>query len=201
VTQHWDQVYGSKAPDAVSWYQEQPQVSRRLVHAALAGVTTPSVVDVGAGASHLVDALLEDGVRDLTLVDLSEEALALVRARVGSRAAFVVHDVVTWDPGRTFAVWHDRAVFHFLTAEPDQQAYVRLATRAVAPGGAVVLGAFATDGPESCSGLPTARHSAQGLAALFSGGFVLEHSEREEHHTPWGAVQPFTWVLLRRLPD
>jgi SAM-dependent methyltransferase len=182
----------------VSWYQREPAVSLRLVDR-----TPGSVVDVGAGASTLVDALLDAGRTDLTLVDLSAEALDVTRARLGTRAeavTFVVGDVLAWSPGRTFDVWHDRAVFHFLTDAEDQHRYVQSATRAVAPGGALVMGTFAPDGPTHCSGLETARHDAGSLEALFSDGFRPEHAESETHLTPWDAEQHFTWVLLRRAP-
>lgn len=196
---HWDGVYGSKAVTDVSWYQPRPATSLRLVAAAAAGRRGP-VVDVGAGASTLVDELLADGWDDLTLLDVSAAALDVVRSRLGAAPGvrFVASDVRSWSPGRTFRVWHDRAVFHFLTDAAEQAAYADLARRGVAPGGAVVLATFAADGPEQCSGLPTARYEAADLAAVFADGFDLEHAEREEHRTPWDSVQSFTWVVLRR---
>lgn len=193
---HWEGVYGSKQADEVSWFQRDPEVSLRL----LAGVAG-SVVDVGAGASVLVDRLLAAGRTDVTLLDLSGAALAVTRDRLGDAAGgvtFVAADVVGWDPGRTFDAWHDRAVFHFLTDPGRQAAYVATAARLVAPGGAVVLGTFAADGPTQCSGLPTARHEPDDLAVLFADGFDLEHAEHETHRTPWDAEQRFTWVVLRR---
>jgi SAM-dependent methyltransferase len=193
---HWDEVYASKAPDEVSWFQPQPSVSIRLLEQAAS--PGAGVVDVGAGASLLADALLERGWSDLTLLDVSAHALSVTRARLGDAVSYVVADLLTWDPPRTYDAWHDRAVFHFLVDEPDRLAYAGLAARAVAPGGAVVLGSFASDGPEQCSGLPTVRLPVPELAALFAPAFALEHAEREEHVTPAGAVQPFSWVVLRR---
>jgi Methyltransferase domain. len=217
AAEHWDTVYGTKATDEVSWFQRQPTTSQRL----LTSVSSPSgaVIDVGAGASTLVDTLLDAGWSDVTALDVSAKALALVRDRVSDRVdrvsdrvseqahdlprerpgstSFVVADVLSWQPERTYDAWHDRAVFHFLVRPEQRDQYVATASRAVRSGGVVVLGTFAADGPTQCSGLPTARYDADGLAAVFEPGFSLEHSEREEHVTPGGAVQPFTWVVLR----
>ena len=190
---HWDGVYLAKAPEEVSWFQREPEVSLRL----LAGLPVGSLVDVGAGASLLGDRLVDRGW-DVTLLDVSGEALAVVRRRLGERASYLVADVLSWQPDRRYDVWHDRAVFHFLTEEADRARYSATAARAVAPGGALVLGVFASDGPESCSGLPTTRWSADALATALGDDWRLEHDEREEHTTPWGVVQPFTWVVLRR---
>ncbi|MGA9078347.1 MAG: class I SAM-dependent methyltransferase [Acidimicrobiales bacterium] len=198
---HWDAVYAAKATDDVSWFQADPVVSLRL----LAKWASPSgsVVDIGAGTSTLVDSLLDKGWTDVTVLDVSEQALNKVRDRLGSRAGavrIVAGDVRSWRPSRTFDAWHDRATFHFLVDGPDRDGYVALAGAAVAPGGVVVLATFAADGPTACSGLPTARYDADELSRLFSPAFVLEHAEREEHTTPWGAGQWFTWVVLRRTP-
>jgi SAM-dependent methyltransferase len=195
--EHWDGVYRAKTPDQVSWFQGEPDVSLRLVASA-----PGSIVDVGAGASVLVDRLLADGRTDVTLLDVSTAALEVTRARLGqkgSRVAFVVDDVLDWEPERTFDCWHDRAVFHFFTAAAQQQAYVRTATRLVAPGGAVILGSFAADGPTECSGLATARHEPEDLARLFGESFTLEHAEHAMHQTPWKTHQNFSWVVLRRV--
>jgi len=197
--QHWDDVYRTRSTDEVSWFQSDPVMSMRLV-----GDLRPeprSLIDVGAGASLLVDRLIERGGIEVTVLDVSDEALAVVRARLADRAAeveFVCADLRLWTPRRQWDVWHDRAVFHFLVDPAERGAYETTVERAVAPGGAVVIGCFATDGPEQCSGLPTARHDAGDLAEVFAASFVLEHSEREVHHTPGGAEQPFTWVVLRR---
>jgi len=218
AAEHWDTVYGTKATDEVSWFQRQPMTSQRL----LTSVSSPSgaVIDVGAGASTLVDTLLDTGWSDVTVLDVSAKALALVRDRVSDRVdrvsdrvgeqphdlprkrpgstSFVVADVLSWQPERTYDAWHDRAVFHFLVLPEQRDQYVATASRAVRSGGVLILGTFAADGPTQCSGLPTARYDADGLAAVFGPGFSLEHSEREEHRTPGGAVQPFTWAVLRR---
>jgi len=211
AAEHWDTVYATKATDEVSWFQRQPTTSQRLL--TLASSPSGAVIDVGAGASTLVDTLLDAGWSDVTVLDVSAKALALVRDRVSDRvidrphgppderrksASFVVADALSWQPERTYDAWHDRAVFHFLVLPEQRDQYVATASRAVRPGGVLVLGAFAADGPTQCSGLPTARYDAEELAAAFGPGFSLEHSEREEHRTPGGAVQPFTWAVLRR---
>jgi len=200
AAEHWDAVYATKASNEVSWFQATPTTSLRLLErwASPAG----SVLDVGSGASTLVECLLDAGWVDVTVLDISQEALNEVRNRLGRRAAevsFVAADVRFWQPHRTFDAWHDRAVFHFLVEPTDRDRYVTATTQAVAPGGVVVLGTFAADGPTQCSGLPTARYDTDSLARAFGSAFVLEHAEREEHTTPAGADQPFSWVVLRRV--
>ena len=216
AAEHWDTIYGTKATEEVSWFQQQPTTSLRL----LTSVAPPSstVIDIGAGASTLADSLLMAGWSDVTVLDVSATALALVRDRVGvmvgvmvgdqpsdqlgqqqGPASFVVADVLSWKPERTYDAWHDRAVFHFLVRPEQREQYVATAASAIRPGGVLVLGTFAADGPTQCSGLPTSRYDADALAEVFAPGFSLEHSEREEHVTPGGAVQAFTWAVLRRI--
>jgi SAM-dependent methyltransferase len=195
---HWDTVYATKRADEVSWFQAEPTTSLRL----LADWAPPpcSVVDVGAGASRLIEYLLAAGWLDVTLLDVSTNALSTVRERLGRRAEtvwFDVADVRHWAPGRTFDGWHDRAVFHFLVEQADRDRYCAVATDAVAPGGVVVLGTFASDGPAQCSGLPIARYEAQDLADVFGSSFTLVHAEHEEHETPSGSTQRFCWSVLR----
>jgi SAM-dependent methyltransferase len=195
---HWEQVYAEKGRDQVSWYEETPTTSTELV--LLDGVPS-HVVDVGAGASMLPDALLDAGVEHVTLVDLSMSALALTELRLeerGNRVTTVVADVLDLDLDEQYDVWHDRAVFHFLVEPAQRAAYAAQARAAVRTGGLLVVGAFAEDGPEQCSGLPVARYDAASLTAELGEGFTLVETRRAEHHTPWDAVQPFTWVVLRR---
>ena len=196
MSEHWNDVYANKPAHEVSWFQRDPEVSVRLIER-----TRGSIVDVGAGASVLVDRLITSGRTDLTLLDVSETALNATRRRLGNLATqidFVADDVCRWQPDRSFDCWHDRATFHFLTTSTDQHAYVATATAHINPSGALVLGCFASDGPTQCSGLPTARYEASDLADIFADGFTLEHSEKETHETPWSAPQQFTWVILRR---
>ncbi len=195
--EHWEGVYAGKALDDVSWFEPTPETSLELT---LSGGVPRSVVDVGAGASALVDGLLDAGVEQVTLLDLSASALAATRARLGDRAAAVTAvcgDVLAWAPTTAYDVWHDRAVFHFLTEAGDRDTYRDRVLSGLRPGGLLVVGTFATDGPEQCSGLPTSRYDAEGLVAAFGEGFEVVETRRTEHHTPWGSVQPFTWVVLR----
>jgi hypothetical protein len=156
---------------------------------------------VGGGASNLVDALLDQGWRDVTVLDLAAPALAAAKARLGPKADRVkweVVDVTQWHPARQFDVWHDRAVFHFLTEPQQREAYRRALSEGVVPGGLVVMATFALDGPEKCSGLPVKRYDADELAAEMDGLLHLIDAWREEHVTPWGAKQSFNWCAFRR---
>ena len=160
-----------------------------------------AVLDVGGGASSLAGALLARGFADVTVLDLSEIALRTARARLGpagARVRWVHTDVLDWIPGRTYGLWHDRAVFHFLIDAEDREGYVTTARSAVRPGGHVVIGTFAVEGPTTCSGLPVARYDPQALADAFGAGFALVGSRRRDHRTPGGSVQSFTWVAMRR---
>ena len=197
---HWDSVFATKASDEVSWFQAQPTTSIRLLErwASPAG----SVIDIGAGASTLVDVLVDAGWQDVTVLDVSAAALTKVRNRLGEGAeavTFIAADVRSWQPNRTYDAWHDRAAFHFLVEQADRDRYVAMAAQAVTPGGVVVLAAFADDGPTECSGLPTSRYGTDELVCAFGPAFALEHAEREEHTTPFGTIQPFSWVVLRHL--
>jgi hypothetical protein len=195
---HWNDIYASVDPEAVSWYEPVPAVSLRLIRSVAS--PSSSVVDVGAGESTLVDQLLADGFEDTTLVDISSTALHAVRRRLGDAAKkvrFVESDVLVWQVDRAFDLWHDRAVFHFLTSTDEREQYVRLTSEAVTEHGAIVLATFAEDGPDHCSGLRVERYSAAALAGLFP-SFELAHAERIEHITPSASVQPFTYVVLQR---
>ena len=196
---HWEHVYSTRAPAEVSWFEAEPVVSLRLIE-SVAPSHDAAVIDVGGGASLLVDRLVARGFRDVTVLDVSAQALDEVRRRLGRTDAvtLVVHDVLTWQPSGHYDLWHDRAVFHFLVDGAERERYIELATRTVRAGGALVLGTFALDGPPECSGLPVARYAPEELAELFDAAFTGIHGERAEHVTPWGAVQPFSWVVLRR---
>ncbi len=197
---HWQGIYEARPSTELSWYQQEPGTSLRLIERAAQGKSV-AFIDLGAGASQLVDRLIARDYADLTVVDISDRALAEVRARLGSHASavtFVHADITSWVPPRTYDIWHDRAVFHFLTDEPDRAHYVEVASRGVLSGGAIVLGTFAEDGPTQCSGLPVRRYGAKELATTFSEHFSLVEHEREEHVTPTGVAQAFTWVVLRR---
>ena len=196
---HWERVYASHRSSEVSWYQPEPEPSlRQLRQAGLSQAS--SVIDIGGGDSRLVDRLLAEGLRSVTVLDVSETALDRARARLGPAAAHVTWiraDVVSdeWTiPPVDF--WHDRAVFHFLTEPDDRRRYVARMLAAVKPGGYIVLAPFAADGPTRCSGLPVVRYSADTLAATLGAPFQLEHSEIEDHHTPAGGIQRFQWCAF-----
>ncbi len=196
----WDERFTSTDEADRSWSQPIPTDSLHFID--LAGIGTgDAVIDVGGGASRLVDELLLRGFTDVSVLDISATALDEAEQRLGGpdpRVHWIHADASRMHSTRTYRLWHDRAVFHFLTDDAARTAYRRNALAAVEPGGHMVLGTFAPDGPEQCSGLPVQRWDAAGLAAAFD-GFGLLTSERREHHTPWGSMQPFTWVLLRRM--
>ena len=199
---HWQSVYTSKAENSVSWFEAEPAVSLALI--ALAG-TPPdaAVIDIGGGASRLVDRLLERGFADVTVLDLSAAALDAARARLGARAAAVrwlVADATSWEPARRYALWHDRAALHFLIDPADRAAYLARLRRALAPGGHVIIGTFAPDGPARCSGLPVQRYDAESLGAALGPEFQLLDSRRHTHLTPSGIEQRFHFGTFRRLP-
>lgn len=196
---HWHQVYTEKQPESVSWYQPAPDQSLRALDRFDAG-PAKSLIDIGGGASTLVDALLERGWHDLTVLDIAAPALAAAQARLGDQAAAVtwtVADITSWQPPRRYDIWHDRAVFHFLT-EPQQRAdYLRALGAGLAKGGLAIIATFASDGPEKCSGLAVERYDADKLARTLGQQFTLEAHWRDEHLTPWGSAQVFTWCVFR----
>lgn len=198
---HWETVYSTKSADAVSWYQ--PHAERSLTMIRSTGVLhSGAIIDVGGGASTLVDDLVAEGYQNLTVLDLSAAALKVAKQRLGNRAELVdwrVGDITTAElPDRHFDIWHDRAVFHFLTEKHDRQAYVANVMRAVKPLGHIIIATFAADGPTKCSGLPVMRYSAEQLHAEFGGSFTLVEQEHESHHTPAGAIQKFVYCHCRR---
>lgn len=198
---HWETVYRQKASTSVSWYRSHLDASLSLL--ARAGMDSNSrVIDVGGGASTLVDNLIDSGVGEITVLDLSPASLSVAQARLGARA-----DRVTWLTGdatrfplppAAYSHWHDRAVMHFLTEPADVQAYAAQAARTIVPGGYAIIGGFAPDGPERCSGLPVARRSAQDIADALGPAFALVASHAERHRTPGGAEQSFVYALLRK---
>jgi SAM-dependent methyltransferase len=197
---HWQNVYTTKGEQEVSWFQETPSASLDLI-ANLPLVPDSSIIDVGGGASRLVDHLLDRGHCDLTVLDLSEAALSAARGRLGARAervAWIAADVTRWQPARRYALWHDRAAFHFLTEHDQRIAYRDVLTSVLEPGGYAIIGTFALDGPERCSGLPVARYDADGLQRALGSAFELVHSRRHSHATPGGSEQRFQFAVFRR---
>lgn len=197
---HWDEAYGH-GDTTRSWFQDRPAASLRMLEQA--GITPhDSLIDVGGGASTLVDALLDAGWTDLTVLDVSAIALHIARDRLGTaadRVHWLTADLLTWRPPRRYITWHDRAVLHFFTTEEDQGRYRDVLHAATAVGSVAVLGTFAPDGPPSCSGLSVVRYSADDLAAFIGRQWTHLASEQEQHHTPAGKTQPFTWAAFRRV--
>lgn len=201
---HWEHVYSSKSSATVSWFQERAEQSLRLIRGT--GVSgTAGIIDVGGGASTLVDDLLTNGYSAVSVLDLSAAALSVAKARLGEQASAVQWlegDITKISlPVHAFDVWHDRAVFHFLTNKEDRQAYVETVLRSVKPGGHVIVATFAEDGPLQCSGLPVMRYGPNELHAEFGVPFSLVQHEREEHRTPFGTVQKFVYCYCRKMPS
>ncbi len=195
--EHWEQIYKTKDEAELSWTQAEPSASLALIAKACA---TGRVIDVGGGSSVLCERLLERGY-EVAVLDISEAALERARKRTGSRAteiAWICADVTSVDRVGSFDLWHDRAVFHFLTAAEDRAAYKKLLRQSIAVGGHALIGCFALDGPEKCSGLEVRRYDAATLAAELGAEFELIQSERQMHATPWGAQQSFQFCLFKR---
>ncbi len=199
--QHWENVYRSKGVDEVSWFQPHAASSLRLIDATGAG-RDARIIDVGGGASVLVDNLLDAGYRHLTVLDLSESALAASRARLGARAQsvrWIAADITRAElPAAHYDVWHDRAVFHFLTDPSDRARYVEQVLKSVKPGGHVIVAAFGPEGPLQCSGLDVVRYSPDALHAEFGPPFRLLRHETERHPTPAGKEQEFVYCYCVR---
>jgi SAM-dependent methyltransferase len=196
---HWQNVYSTKGEQQVSWFEETPELSLTLIAEGGVG-REAAIVDIGGGASRLVDALVAVGQAKLTVLDLSDAALEVAATRLAGagHVQWVASDVTKWTPDQQYDLWHDRAAFHFLTDAADQEAYVRVLSGALRPGGVAIIGTFALDGPEKCSGLPVARYDAESLAAVLGKGFELEATRRHDHTTPWGSVQRFQFTTFRK---
>lgn len=200
---HWRQVHDSKAEDQISWFQSKPETSLRLIQNAGLS-TTARLIDVGGGASRLVDNLLDLGYSQLAVLDITEGGMAKAKDRLGARAEevqWIVSDVTQLQSDTQWDLWHDRAVFHFLVDADDRTRYRRVLESAVVPGGLVVIGTFGPDGPEKCSGLPVRRYSTEALAAELGSAFVIRESVIEDHRTPSGANQQFIYARFERVLD
>jgi SAM-dependent methyltransferase len=198
---HWENVYTSKSENEVSWFQESPGPSLALI-AEIGAAPSAAIIDIGGGASRLVDHLIDQGFLDVTVLDLSAAALEAAKVRLGgraSRAHWLVADATTWEPPRAYDVWHDRAAFHFLTEEGDRAGYIAGLRQGVRIGGHAIIATFALDGPEKCSGLPVMRYDAARLAQTLGSGFRLLQSQRDDHATPWGSHQLFQFSVFERV--
>lgn len=196
---HWEGVYTTKGEAEVSWFQDSPAVSLDLI-AAVGAAAGSAIIDIGGGASRLVDHLLALGHGALTVLDLSAAALETAKARLG-RQAELVHwitaDVTRWNPTATYDVWHDRAAFHFLIEAHDRAAYVARLNKALRPGGHAIIATFALNGPERCSGLPIQRYDAATLRQTLGDAFTLVETRADAHQTPWGSTQLFQFSVFR----
>jgi SAM-dependent methyltransferase len=198
---HWEHIYETKAPTQVSWYQEHAQYSLQFIQNT--GVQkTNDIIDVGGGASTLVDDLITAGFQNISVLDVSARALQLARQRLGARAAevnWIEADITQVDlPQQAYDLWHDRAVFHFLTRPTDRQHYIDVVRQAVRKGGHVIVATFAPDGPDHCSGLEVVRYSPESLHDEFGAGFEIVGSTHETHHTPLGKEQKFIYCYCRK---
>jgi SAM-dependent methyltransferase len=199
--EHWEAVYRAKGEAGVSWFQEEPRLSLELIR-SLAPARGGRIIDVGGGASVLVDRLLDPPFEEIAVLDLSETALGLAKARLGKRAGrvrWIVADVTEVPGLGTFDIWHDRAVFHFLTDAADRRRYVHLARRTVPEGGHLIIATFAEDGPRRCSDLDVCRYDAGSLASELGESFALVGEAGETHTTPWGSSQAFFYGVFGRL--
>ncbi len=199
-TDHWENVYTTKADDSVSWFEQSPALSLELIEAT--GICPASVIDIGGGASRLVDGLVATGHKQVAVLDLSARALDIAKSRMGDNAdavEWIVGDVTKWQPDAHYDIWHDRAAFHFLNVSGDQVAYAQAVHAALKPGGFAIIGTFALDGPEKCSGLPVARHDAASIASVLGPDFTLDDERRYEHVTPGGNVQKFQFSTFRKV--
>jgi SAM-dependent methyltransferase len=200
---HWDAMYRARSTEELSWHEVAPEVSLRKVRAAVEEGAR-SVIDIGGGASRLVDHLLQLRLDRITVLDISETALAEAKARLGpaaDRVDWIVADLTKVEDVGSFGIWHDRALFHFLTDPADRARYVMLSERAVVPGGAAIVAVFAPDGPERCSGLPVCRYGPEELSQECGPRFELTDSERYAHRTPRGAEQPFIYATFHRVAE
>lgn len=198
--EHWERAWSARPADEVSWYQDEPARSLAMIEDA-GLVPADAVIDVGGGASTLVDHLLRRGHEDLTVLDLSRAALDQARHRLGPKADrvdWIETDVLSFQPTRTYRLWHDRAVFHFLLDAKDRERYAAVLRRALTPGGQAVIATFAMDGPARCSGLDVVRYDAPGLLAALGQGLELVDVQEEEHRTPAGGIQRFGFFRFTR---
>jgi len=200
VKTHWDKVYATKAPESVSWYRAQLETSLALIERA-AVARSASIIDIGGGESTLVDDLLLRGYKSLNVLDVSPTAIEVTKKRLGTAAKqvrWLVGDIVEIEmEPHAYDLWHDRAVFHFLTTPERRLAYVRQVTRAVRPGGHVIVSTFGPEGPTKCSGLDVMRYDAESLHGEFGGHFRLVESSKELHETPFGTTQQFLYCYCR----
>jgi hypothetical protein len=198
---HWENVYRHKTADQTSWHQDVPQLSLAMIDKALSDRNTP-IIDIGGGASLLVDHLLERGYSDLTILEISAAAITQSKARLGGRAevpSWLEADVTRFNPSRRYGLWHDRAAFHFLTDPEDRQSYVDILTRALELQGQAIIATFSLQGPKKCSGLDIVQYDAEKMALILGPAFVLLEEQEELHITPRGGEQRFNFFRFQKI--
>ena len=198
---HWQNVYVTKGEEQVSWTQPSPEPSLSLIEKFASG-RDASIIDIGGGASRLVDALRQRGYEAITVLDLSQAALDVAQQRLGpdgAKVQWIAADITQWQPPAAFDVWHDRAAFHFLVEASDRDAYLERLYAGVKTGGHAIIATFALDGPDRCSGLPVQRYGPESLGKVIGPAFELIEHQGHRHTTPWDAVQSFQFSVLRRL--
>jgi len=199
--EHWEHVYSGKRSTEVSWYQQHPQHSIEMIKATGVDVSA-RIIDIGGGASTLVDCMLDAGYQNLTVLDIAHGAIEQAKSRLGARAdkvAWLEQDITTFSPDELYDVWHDRAVFHFLADQLDRSSYVRIMSRALKPGAHAIIATFDLDGPEKCSGLDVVRYSPETISAVLGDNFELVETSTEAHITPHAAIQNFVYCRYKRV--
>jgi SAM-dependent methyltransferase len=200
---HWNNIYSTKPVDGVSWYQQKPEKSLQIIETFMPPTTHPTMIDVGGGASTLVDYLLADGYDSLVILDIAEPAIAKARERLGDAAqkvSWMVADITNTEmPANRYDLWHDRAVFHFLITPEEQAKYVKLVNKTLKVGGILVMSTFAPDGPEKCSNLTVRRYDCDGLWQILGKQFRLILSDKETHQTPFHTEQAFSYCVFQKL--
>lgn len=198
---HWESVYSVKKSTEVSWYQQHPEISLALIKATGIDVTA-RIIDIGGGASTLIDFLLDAGYQNLSVLDIAHSAIEQAKLRLGDSAnkvAWIESDITKFSPDETFGLWHDRAVFHFLSDEADRSSYVSTLTNALNPGAHVIIATFGLDGPEKCSGLNVVRYSPETMSAVLGENFQLVETSTEVHTTPRESSQSFVYCRFKRV--
>ena len=200
---HWDTVYSTKSNDGVSWFQAKPEKSLEIIHQFMPTSRQPNIIDVGGGTSTLVDFLLADGYKSLSILDIAESALDTTRQRLGlsnCQVSWLVADITKTElPTNTYDLWHDRAVFHFLTAPADRAKYVQLVKGSLKSGGILVMSTFAPDGTEKCSNLHINRYDCDDILAILGNNFKLIYSDKDLHQTPFQTQQSFNYCVFKKL--
>jgi ubiquinone/menaquinone biosynthesis C-methylase UbiE len=197
---HWEKIYSTKQPNEVSWTQEVPKTSLDFIHNANLSKSA-SIIDIGGGDSKLVDYLLAEGFENITVLDISEQALERAKQRLGDKAQkvnWIATNIMEFEPPNAYDLWHDRAAFHFLTTEPQIVKYLSTARKAVKENGVVTIGTFSTDGPKKCSGLDIKQYSEETLTSELQNGFEKIKCVTEDHTTPFNTTQNFLFCSFKR---